>query len=372
MVIEELFESADCIYFQMDYILPTNKLDKISKFEFESYSEEDINLVNVQKGVLDFYTNYSNLSLPKFNFHKSGTEHTSNSFLISTAEEFNQLGNHKFIDSNHTITDYDLDVLDDLVSSNVFADSYYNNTKIAPTITDTRELTPIKTDYYTRSTLSKILSLESSIAGAKDTTTKNDFPVRSEILSTQEDFLSPKRPLVGSGRGIICTKRPDNTYSLLLGVRSYTVDAAAGAISTFPAGTIEEYGAMNPVKTVKREFLEEFFVHNPKIGVKVLNSFNISQIASGWNARSGGILFDYLLYSDDSTVYTDILENRDGNGELEEIIELPIHNFEKIIDTLNSKNLSGEAIHTICLTLQYLDKMENTPDLGYSISVTWN
>lgn len=354
----------------MDRILPTSHLLEKIHFNIDEQSTDDIETKDVQQGVLEFYRRFSDISLPKFHISTDTQKHTAKSFFVSTKETRDQIPIN-FQETEHHIIEYDLDVLNRIVTDDVYSDSYYNNTKISPIIEDGR-VKSRKTDYYTNTTLSALLRMEAAIANSTESPELQDYSLRNEVLGTKNHFLYPSRPLLGAGRGTICVKRPDGEYILLLGRRADYVDAASNMISSFPAGTIEEYGAENPVKTVKREFLEEFFLNEPDIGQSVMDELNFERTSSGWNARSGDMLFDYIIYSHDPEVYTDIIEKHDGNGELSEIVEIPVQDREKLADILQVGEISGDAVHAICYVLKYIDESEDFPSLDYTIEVDWN
>lgn len=354
----------------MNRTLPSEELASIARFDISSVYKDDIGVFDIHKGIIDFYRNYSDLSVLSFELSSRDNTHRVDSVFISNDETRNQLEGLCFEENFQTVIESDLNILDDLVNADVFSEEYYNNTKIALEIDDGK-IRPVKTDYYTSAILSEFLRIESGIAGKKKQTTIEDYPVRREVIGDKDDFLSPSRPLVGSSRGIICTKRPDETYCIILGKRADHLDSAPDYISTFPAGTIEEYGKMDPSKTMKREFIEEFFVDSPKIGLNVLQKSRIQLISSGWNGRSGGMIFDYIISSEDPQVYENIVEHRSGNGEIKELIEIPIQDFNKLSNIVSLEHMNADAVHSVCYTLMYIDESSNFPDLSYDISSEW-
>lgn len=365
------------MYGPSEYMITSTKIK--NEFNIENpqellrrYSGEELQLETLR-----YYREIPDVNSPFFEIIKDSTIiHETPSLFMSPFKTRDGLSGLNYIETDRCVQEYDIEFLSQVIDRDVHSKSFYNGEKLSP-IYDPKndQIEAIKTDYFTSRMFTEPLKLEMLDAyrirqedGSVDY--GNVCPLRNGFLSSREDFLKPMRPPLAGSRGVIVMNTPNDGYNVLLGRRSTNVDVAQEMVSTFPAGTIEFLSdGFSPRETVCREFAEEFFQEGEQ-SEYILDQFNIERVSSGWGVRAGEMVFDYVLYSEDISVYEQFMRNMNPNEELAELVEFHVNDVSRLTELTTVQEMSGDAIHAVYFALKYLDE-QNVINLDYSIQPDW-
>lgn len=309
---------------------------------YEEDKETDINPVN-------------------YRVRDSGEEKTIRSTLGVTSEGFIETSDVKKDD--RFFSEYDFDVIKDV---GIDTDKLWNG-EVSDVTYNSGLIRIAETDYFSTAPFTRMLSME--IADTEDDRKSSEqTPLRDKYLRTGEQFKNPARPVSATSGGVIIANKGQDEWVLILGKRSEKTDVNHGMISIFPNGTVEhEDVSSNFSLTVKREFCEEIFSENPKGDIYFDKHISSTDVTSGWNLRSGSLTVGHALMINTRTAYEVLKEVSEHNEEVEEMIEIPVEDLDRIVESINLRNTSGCAVATICESLRQMDRSDNYPSLPYEI-----
>lgn len=304
----------------------------------------------------------TNMSPVDYNIKNSDNSHRVRTTLGLPSDTFIDTG--EVVKDARFFSEYDFDVIDRV---GIDTDDLWNG-EVSDVTYKNGIVRVAKTDYYSTAPFTRLLSME--IADSQDITEEGstETPLRDRYMRTEEQFKNPVRPVSASSGGIIIANKGDGEWVLMLGVRSDMTATNKGMISIFPNGKVEydEVGE-NLYPTLVREFKEEIFSDNSKGDIYFDKHIESTDITSGWNLRTGSLTVSHVLMIGSRTAYEVFTEVSEHNEEVEEIIEIPVRDKDKIIDNINLDNTSGAAVAPIYESLMLMDESNKYPSLPYKI-----
>jgi len=328
-----------------------------SEDPFDAYNEHKL-----YKLIWDYYQEYSDIHTLQYKIKTDEESHTVNTLLGVEENKSIEITNTNVHDSKFTQFDEDtmesigFEVLDDVVQD--LTDIVYKNYTVNVGRIDFKSLMAV----------SDLFLYELANAYNSNEITKDKFPIRNKLLQNTSDFKQPVRPRGSTSGGVIVANTNDG-WKLILGQRSEKANINRGKISIFPNGKTQYSDFIQDgfLTTLKREFTEELFDENSKGDIFFDDYITVEPVSAGWNLRDGDLSVGYLLVIN-STVGYDIFKNTlEKNKELDEIVEVPIDDFEVIKQTIDFDNMSGAPISTVCEGLKFIDESKLYPDLPYDI-----
>lgn len=323
----------------------------------------DTSVPSMQQSVVNYYENYSPFPFISFKLldESDTTIDSVNSLLGQMSTKPLQINSITL--TSETFSNYSKEQLKYLQ----FDVSDFWNSELAFIIFNGGDVIVGKTDYYTHSSISKLLQYESLYASSVDEPSTN-YPIRDKLLHSYSDFSRPLRPTPGGSGAVIILKTPHG-WRMILGRRSKEVSINQEMISIFPNGGIEydDLQANGFSEGAKREFGEELFTNVDK-GKQFINDYcSVKQVTSGWNIRDGGLLFGYLFISDNEQAYNTFINQLNQNSELDELIEVDIFDITEVLEMVNMNEMSGGAIATVYSALHQFNQESSYPNLPYQI-----
>lgn len=341
----------------VDNILEKANVADESGRPLDLYSASDIN-----KAIISYYRRNTDIPLSKYKISRGEEENIVETSLY----EDEDVNIDNLIKVDRFFSDYSDEALK---VTGLDSDDTWNGDAIA--IKNTEDgIQYFETDYYTSRIFSRLLFLEVANAlmskdGNPDSIIGGDVPLRKNLLNKREDFKRQTYHTPGASSGGVVIGEVDDSLKILLAKRSEDLNINAGLVSIIPNGGVEydDLQESGFEETLRREFYEELL---PEEDFKFEEDVNHQMSSVGWNTRDGGLSVMYTLFVD-SDVYKDISQRKNTNFEFFKFVEIDIHNYEKIVDTVNTDNMSPSTISVVCESIKEIDENPNYPDLPYSI-----
>jgi len=327
------------------------------------------NTTKMQRAIVEYYRRNPNFAVVSFDLlDETGDILYSSDSLFGRPFDERPVVNSVDLTS-YSFSDYSLDVL----SSLGFDTSSGWNGDTAFLIYNDGDVLIGESDYYSYTTVSKLLQYEAlyaaTIASDASEVKVKDFPIRNELLRSKSDFNYPKRPVTSSSGGVLIFNTPKG-WRLLVGRRSQNVSINKGMVSIFPNGSVEydDLWGGGFDTSARRELGEELFDDNIQEGNEFINNYcTTKRVSCGWNVRDGGMLFGHLFISPHVEGYKTFMEKQKLNDEVTGIVEIDIFNPKEVNRFVNLDSMSGGAVSTVYYALEEFDQNESYPDLPYTI-----
>lgn len=318
---------------------------------FHYYDETDI-----IKNINEYYKNNSKMQPLEYEIQQdSQIIHTTTSQMGWPDGNPPQIEN--VTKTNSHFSEYN----EDMLHSIGLDTSQHWNGDIAYAAYDNGNIYVGESDYYSMVSMQHLLIAE--MVDLKDT------PLRDRFLSDVGDFCNPYRPICPTAGGVMLADNGDE-YVLIIGRRSDKVKVNRGMISIFPNGSVNYNDVSDKIflDTVRREFQEEWFDDTPQGTLFHDKHVNPVHMITGWNLRDGALTTSYMLQLKSTLAYDVLSGLSKHNDEIDEVIEVPIKDGEKLSEILNLETMSGTVISTILESLMFIDENEELPDLPYNVT----
>lgn len=328
---------------------------------FDEYNENKL-----YRLIHDYYSTYSDIHTLEYEISDDKRTHAVKTLLGTDSN--NEINIDNICVKDSIFVEYDEDMID-LIGFEVLDETTNNLTDI---VYENDTIYVGKTDFKSYMAVSDLLVYElvdayKNIDNIHDHSI-DDFPVRNKILPDLSSFKQPVRPRGSTSGGVIIANTTDG-WKLILGQRSQKSNINRGKVSIFPNGKIhyDDFIKNAFLTTLRREFTEELFNENSKGNIFFDEYITTEPVSMGWNLRDGDLSVGYALIINSSMGY-DIFKNTlEKNKEINNIIEVPIMDFDKISETITFDNMSGAPIATVCESLRFIDNSKLYPDLPYDI-----
>ncbi len=323
----------------------------------ETYDKYDqLNIPNV---IYDYYSENSDIKIKKYLLYNENKQYHVKTLL--GVDENNKLQSEDFKVHDRYIVEYSEETLDKL---NIDYMSMTNG-EIAEITSNDNKINIGSTNYFSWVSFSKILINE--LIYTKEEKASN-FPIRNKLLKNKKDFKMPHRPISASAGGVIIANTNDG-WKLILGKRSNKTKLNKNKVSIFPNGkvTYEDCVKNGFITTIKRDFKKELFNDSPK-GEMFFNDYITPKpLLTGWNLRDGDLSVSYTLIIDSQMGYDLFKNTLESNYEIDNIIEIPIKNFNEIQKYITFEKMSHVPLAFVCEALLQFDNDIKYPDLPYNI-----
>lgn len=231
-----------------------------------------------------------------------------------------------------------------------------------------------QTDYYTSTIFSRLLYIESANAlmeadGEIDRMEKDDFPLRSDMLSVEEELFDTPSFSTGISSGGLLIAEHDNEWKMLFARRSMKPRVNQGMVSVAPNGGVEytDFKNGDPIKgCLRREFAEELFSSTENGKQFFDEKIEAHQTSIAWNLRSGNVSAGHVMYTDHEA-FDRIVNEDQSNFEFSNLIEVPIMDSEEISELMKIGNFSPSVVPLVAESLKHFDQNEDKPSLPYEI-----
>lgn len=315
----------------------------------------------ISKLIYKYYNNKpdSGVHPLSYQFTKNGQKETINTTTgIYSELQFPPIRRIK--KQNRFFSEYDKNTLDKI---KINTDNRWNG-KVASVQYNKGNVNIGETDYYSTLPFEKMLSAEISTCDLDD---NFDTPLRDRYLSNIDHFENPKRPIPATAGGIIIAEK-EGEPMLIVGKRSQNTETNKGKLSIFPNGKVEFEDINGGFQSaIEREFKEELFNSKSKGKMFYDKHLDLTRVIVGWNLKSGGFTLGYILTMSSEIAYNVMDNISEYNEEIDEIIEIPINDYNQITEKVNLDKMSGSAIPVICEALLKIDNSKEYPNLEYNI-----
>ena len=322
-------------------------------------SEDDSKAYNA---LWKYYHKFTDISIMEYNFEKENKDTYSTRTLLGVEENMG-IDNIKVHDS--IFSEYSEDNIEELN----LTDSW--NDTITDVIYKDNTFHIGESNYYSYTLATQLLWNEAIQSSSKelDTLRKEDFPIRNEIISSIRDLKIPPRPRALTSGGVIVMNTGEK-WKLLLCKRSENVSMNKNRISIIPNGKMTYENAINNTfkTTLQKKFITELFSNSSQGEIFFEKHVTSHPVSAGWNLRDGDFSIGYILLINSPVAYDVFKDTIDNNEETQELIEVPINDFDKITEIVNFDKMSPTPISTVCESLKYIDENSSYPDLPYTIS----
>lgn len=315
-----------------------------------------------------YYTEFSDIDILKYTFKKDGEikSETRTMLGIDRDKEIN-IGNIKVHDS--TFSEYTEDNLEEMNVTSDTNDNNWNDT-ITDVIYKDNTFHIGESNYYSYTLATRLLWKEIKTISDKklEDIDRNDFPLRNEILGSLDKLKKPSRPRALTSGGVVVMNTGEE-WRILLCRRSSNVTMNKNRLSIIPNGKMTYENAIDNTfnTTLEKKFITELFSNNSQGKIFFDKHITTHPVSAGWNLRDGDFSLGYILIINSPVAYDVFRDTLDNNDEIQEIIEVPIHDIDKIVENINFEKMSPTPISTVCESLRYMNKNESYPDLPYEI-----
>lgn len=325
---------------------------------------EEYDETSISRGVWDYYDE-SESDIEPVNYRiVEGDDQTDIKTILGVKNTTPAINTDIVKKEDRFFSEYDFNVIE---KTGINTDKLWNGEVSDVSYID-GEIRVGRTDYFSTAPFTRILSMEVARAKKENSNIHEGTPLRNRFLKNSNQFKEPPRPIAATGGGVIVANKGNDQWVIILGRRSKKTDINRGLLSIFPNGKVEYEDADEDFnETVKREFNEEIFGEDPKGDIYFDKHIISTKVTSGWNLKTGSLTVGHVLIIKSRTSYDVLKEVSQHNDEIEEFIEIPVDNIDKIKKNVCLDEMSGTAIPVVYETLKKMDKSDKYPSLPYNI-----
>jgi hypothetical protein len=340
--------------------IPTLRyLSQMSDVNFsKNYDLEKEDYISISHNVYDYYESISEGPTPlKYKLRKNGEVSTVKSALGVFEGGIPDINRINKVERN--LSEFDLDIIDGL---DIYVSDTWNGSQVDVKY-DNGELYVGESDYYTTIGYMKLLAIE-----ILENYNNGKLSIRNEYLRTEEDFKNPTRPVGATTGGVIIANTGDK-WNLIIGSRSEKASVNSGLYSIFPNGGVL-YDNVDDEKfepTLNKTFVDEIFDDRPKGSIFHNKNVRNLLLTKAWNLRHGDFVTGYALIINSPVSYDVLMNSAEYNGEINNIVEVPIDDYSMIKNILSMNNTTASVIPTIAECLKKFGENDQYPDVPYTI-----
>lgn len=232
----------------------------------------------------------------------------------------------------------------------------------------------IKSDYYTTrsfgflpyaETASVIHNSDSKL----DEIDLDKLSLRNNYLRSKEDLHRTKWLASGGSVGGVIIANSGDDWRIIMGKRSDRTNINPGMISIVPNGALRYDNVSDDgfTKDLNLHFNEELFrgQKQPNFFEDFVEAYRVS---TGWNLRSGEMSIGYGLIIRDEGGYNMLRETTSHNFEFDSMLDVSVHNVERLSEILKIGNVSPSVIPIIYRSLVLLENVVDDVELNYNIN----
>lgn len=252
-------------------------------------------------------------------------------------------------------------------------DRSWNGEK-AGVVYDNGTIDLLKSDYYTTRSFGFIPYVEAAnvIRNSEvgiDDIDLDKLSLRDEYLRSKEDLHQTKWLASGGSVGGAIIANSGDDWRLILGERSDRTNINPGMVSMVPNGALRYDNVVDNgfTKDLRLHFNEELFrgQKRPNFFEDFVEPYRVS---TGWNLRSGEMAVGYGLIIKDKSGYNMLRKTSSHNFEFESMVDVSVHNVERLDEILEFGNISPSVVSTACRSLVLLENVIDDVELDYKIN----
>ena len=231
----------------------------------------------------------------------------------------------------------------------------------------------LKSDYYTTRSFGFVPYVE--VANVIRNSGKDidgidldKLSIRNKYLKSKEDLHRTRWLAAGGSVGGVIIANSGDDWRLILGERSDRTNINPSLISMVPNGALryDNVAENGFTKDLKLHFNEELFRgrKQPNFFEDFVEPYRVS---TGWNLRSGELAVGYGLIIKDEGGYNMLRETKSHNFEFDSMVDVSVHNTDKLSEILKFGNISPSVVPTVYRSLVLLENVIDEVSLNYRI-----